>query len=60
MTKAFQKSFKLNPSNGDPEGVAFDGTNYFVVDEEDKKIYQYNTTGAFIKTIPIGANNGDA
>lgn len=52
----------INPPSGDPKGVVFDGTNYFVADEVSNTLYKFNSAGAetdSVDTNTIGAGFTD-
>jgi hypothetical protein len=38
--------FSLAPSNQDATGIATDGSNFWVLDAGDKKVYRYNLDGS--------------
>jgi len=56
----FLSTFPLHSSNDDPEGVVSDGARFWVVDEEDRRMYEYDLTGAFIRTLLLNHENKDA
>ena len=47
----------LDVLNADPQGMAFNGTNLFVVDWTDKKVYEYNTNMVLQDTYTLDALN---
>ena len=51
----FQSSFSVASQATDAEGIAYDPltTNLFVMSSEDLKIFQYTTTGEFIRDYDI-------
>ncbi len=45
--------------NGDPQGIATDGSTVLVVDNQDQEAYTYDTSGAFLESFDLVAANGD-
>ena len=50
----------LATANGNPNGISSDGTNIYVVDNTDNRVYVYSTSGAAITNWALAAANGDA
>ena len=46
-------------SPSDPEGVATDGSSIWVVDGDDKTVYEYTTAGSLLGTFALDDDNHD-
>ena len=51
------RDFDLNSANTNPQGITTDGTNIFVVDNTDDKVYVYTMSGTYVKNFNLNSAN---
>ena len=61
LAGALESSFALTSANADPTGITTNGSQIWVVDAADLKIYSYRTDGVYISAgdIPLTGPNAD-